>query len=99
MQYFNTIRENIDLLIDPKEIKKDGMHYRKYFNFSQTIKGLAKWRNFIFACGAFPENLSECALDEPKLIPRTEWMNWLEIQKGDSNPRVIRTFGWPMSTL
>ena len=84
LQYFNTSRENIDLLIDLKEIKNDSIQYRRYFNFSQTIKELSKWRNFIFACGSFPENLSECALDEPKLIPRTEWVNWLKIQQGGS---------------
>ncbi len=81
LQYLNTARGNIDLLIDLKEIKENGTHYRKYFNFSQGIKDLVKWRNFIFACGVFPENLSECALDKPKLIPRIEWVNWLGINK------------------
>lgn len=80
MQYLNTNRGNIDLLVDLKEIKENGAHYRKYFNYSQEIKDLAKWRNFIFACGSFPENLSECTVDEPKLIPRIEWVSWLDIK-------------------
>lgn len=90
LQYFNMHRGNIDLLIDLKALKENGTHYRRYFNFSQEIKGLAKWRNFIFACGAFPENLSECPVDQSKLIPRVEWVKWLDIRK--MGPKRIPTF-------
>ncbi len=90
LQYFNMHRGNIDLLIDLKALKENGTHYRRYFNFSQEIKGLAKWRNFIFACGTFPENLSECPVDQSKLIPRVEWVKWLDIRK--TGPKRIPTF-------
>lgn len=80
LQYLDTNRDNIDLLVDIKEIKENGDHYLRYFNLSQKIKDLDKWRNFIFACGAFPEDLSECTVDEEKLIPRIEWISWLGIK-------------------
>lgn len=84
LQYFNTSQRNVDLLVDLKEIKENNSahYYYRYFNFSQRIKDLTKWRNFIFACGAFPEDLSECTIDEPKLITRVEWVNWLNIKNG-----------------
>ena len=74
LKYLDTSWGNIDLLVD---IKEKGKRYLKYFNLSQNIKDLKKCRNFIFACGAFPEDLSECTVDEEKLIPRIEWISWL----------------------
>lgn len=87
LQYFDTSRGNVDLLVD---IKENGAYYRRYVNFSQEIKTLAKWRNFIFACGTFPENLSECRVDEPKLISRIEWTSWLDIK--DEQIKKVPTF-------
>jgi hypothetical protein len=75
LKYLDTNWGNIDLLVD---IKEKGEHYPKYFNLSQNIRDLKKCRNFIFACGAFPEDLSECKVDEEKLIPRIEWIGWLD---------------------
>lgn len=80
LQYFDTNRDSIDLLVDIKEIIEDNKYYLKYYNLSQGIKNLDKWRSFIFACGSFPENLLECRIDEPKLIPRIEWRTWLDIR-------------------
>jgi hypothetical protein len=68
--------KNIDLLIDIKETGGNGNKYAKYFNLSQTIPTLSKWRTFIFAGGAFPEDLSGCTIDEENLVPRTDWQNW-----------------------
>lgn len=74
---FDISRKNIDLLIDIKGIKENGGQYLQFMNASQRIKNLSEWRNFIFASGAFPENLSECKLDEPTFLPRFDWQNWL----------------------
>ena len=82
LQYLDTSRSNVDLLVD---IKEKGVHYRKYFATSQKIEELVKWRNFIFACGTFPDNLSECKLDKPNNIPRTEWTNWLDLKDEQLN--------------
>ena len=68
--------KNIDLLVDIKETEKNGDKYAKYLKLSQSIANLLRWRTFIFASGAFPEDLSECKLDEENLIPRTDWKSW-----------------------
>jgi hypothetical protein len=77
LKYLDTSCGNIDLVVD---IKEKGECYFKYFNLSQDIKDLTKYRNFIFACGTFPEDLSECTVDEEKLIPRIEWLSWLNMR-------------------
>lgn len=74
---FNLSRKNIGLLIDIKKIKENGGQYLQFMNASQRIENLSEWRNFIFASGAFPENLSECKFDEPTFLPRFDWQNWL----------------------
>jgi hypothetical protein len=76
LKKFNLSRQDIDLLIDIKEIKENGGLYLRFINASQKIEHLSEWRNFIFASGAFPENLSECKLDEPTFLPRFDWQNW-----------------------
>jgi len=73
---FSISRNKIDLLIDIKEIKENGGRYLQFMSASQKIGNLSEWRNFIFASGAFPENLSECRIDEPTSLPRFDWRNW-----------------------
>jgi phosphate uptake regulator len=68
--------KNIDLLVDIKETEKNENKYAKYINLSQNIPSLPKWRTFIFASGSFPEDLSECKLDEENLISRIDWKSW-----------------------
>lgn len=70
--------KDVDLLVDIKETENNGDKYSKYIGFSQNIPNLAKWRTFIFASGSFPENLSECKLDEENLMPRIDWKSWRE---------------------
>ena len=79
---FNVSRENIDLLVDIKEIKEIGGMYLQFMNASQKIEKLPEWRRFIFASGSFPENLSECKFDEPTFLPRFDWQNWLRHIRG-----------------
>ncbi|MBU4299023.1 beta family protein [Patescibacteria group bacterium] len=68
--------KDVDLLVDIKETEKNGNKYIKYFDLSQKIPNLLKWRTFIFASGAFPEDLSQCKIDEENLIPRLDWKIW-----------------------
>lgn len=78
---------NIDLILDIKETDRDGGKYSYYLNQSQNIFDLLDWRTFTFAAGSFPEDLSECKLDEENLIPRIEWENW---KKGSSGNQLRR---------
>lgn len=73
---FYLIRDNVDLLVDVKEIQENGSHYSKLIDSSQNITEIKEWRNFIFASGSFPQDLSKCKLDELTPIPRFDWMNW-----------------------
>lgn len=72
---FDLNKNSVDLLVD---VKEQCDRYLKCLRLSQGITSLAKWRNFIFACGAFPEDLSKCKLDEQTLLPRIDWQNWLK---------------------
>jgi len=74
---YNLFRKDIDLLIDIKVIKEKNGQYIQFINASQQLEYLSEWRKLIFASGAFPENLSECKLDEHTLLPRFDWQNWL----------------------
>lgn len=70
--------KDIDLMVDIKETEKTTDKYTKYLLLSQDISNLPKWRAFIFAGGSFPENLSECKIDEENLLPRIDWKSWRE---------------------
>lgn len=69
-------KDNIDLLVDIKETGENGNKCVKYLGLSQNIPDLLKWRTFSFASGSFPEDLSECKLDEENFIPRIDWKSW-----------------------
>ncbi len=84
---FDLSEKNIDLLID---IKEQYDQYLKCLRSSQHIERLMKWRSFIFACGAFPVDLSECKLDDPTLLPRIDWQNWLKYTDNRSNEKLSR---------
>lgn len=78
---------DIDLLVDVKETDGSDGKYERYLGLSQEIPRLAKWRTFTFAAGAFPEDLTKCKLDEENLLPRIEWLSWIQ---GRKNPRLLR---------
>lgn len=78
---FNLYRKDLDLLVDIKEINEIGGQYLQFLNISQQIENLSKWRNYIFASGAFPETLSKCKIDKPAFLPRFDWQNWLRYIK------------------
>ena len=76
--------KDIDLLIDVKAISEKAGVYLQYVSFTQQIKNLNKWRNFIFSSGAFPEDLSECKFGDPSFLSRFDWINWVEYFKNKS---------------
>lgn len=80
-------KNDVDLLVDIKELEGDGEKYKKYFELSQNIVDLLKWRTFIFSGSAFPKDLSQCKIDEENLIPRVEWKKWKELYSNESVQR------------
>lgn len=79
--------ESVDLLIDIKEIGNDASKYDRYFEASQNIYDLPRWRTYTFAGGSFPEDLSSCKLDDENPIPRIEWN---KLQEKNANETLIR---------
>ncbi len=69
--------KDIDLLVDIKETDENSGKYARYIDLSQNIPNLQQWRTFVFAAGAFPQDLTECKFDEENLIPRADWNNWV----------------------
>jgi hypothetical protein len=70
--------KSIDILVDIQDTGENSEKYAKYFNLSQNIAGLSKWRTFTFSSGSFPVDLSGCKLDEENLIPRIDWNSWVD---------------------
>lgn len=69
-------KEQVDLLVDIQDMDGNVFNYSTYFDLSQKIKDLKKWRTLIFTAGSFPKDLSECTFDEPTIISRDEWKQW-----------------------
>ena len=76
--------QHTDLLFDMKDVK-DGGEYARLFRASQEACKINAWRELIFASGAFPVNLSQCKLDEPAVLPRYDWLNWIKQSSGAVN--------------
>lgn len=73
--------DNIDLLVDIKEIEDGGIKYDNYLLSSQKLSNIKKWRSFIYAGGAFPKDLSDCKFDDENHIARVEWNQWINFFK------------------
>ncbi|MBU4347695.1 beta family protein [Candidatus Parcubacteria bacterium] len=71
------LEDKIDLLVDIKEIESGDGKFNKYIKLSQNFLNVKLWRSFVFASGAFPQDLSMCKIDEENLIPRLDWKQWL----------------------
>jgi hypothetical protein len=81
-------KDRVDLLVDIKETENDSLKYNKYFKTSQRIKGLKKWRSFIFSSGSFPKDMSECSREKEDLLPRIDWISWKNILKSKRLKRI-----------
>jgi len=87
----NLVKENVDILVDLKETYEKGNKYLDFSGASQKIPHLLKWRTFIFASGAFPEDLTDCVVGE-NYRDRLDWKNWIE-QMNSKKLERIPAFG------
>ncbi|MES2314950.1 MAG: hypothetical protein V4524_03405 [Patescibacteria group bacterium] len=69
-------KEDTHLLIDLKYLDHSPETYGLLFDKAQKITGLKQFKEFIFASGAFPVDMSECPIDESTYLPRTDWTSW-----------------------
>jgi len=65
--------EMVDLIIDFKIIDRSAPTFN---NICKLIPSLDRWRNFIVASGAFPEDLSGLQKNDIHKIERTDWVSW-----------------------
>jgi hypothetical protein len=65
--------ELVDLIVDFKIV--DGS-IPKFNTLCKLIPSINRWRNFIVASGAFPENLSGLQKNDIHRIERTDWTSW-----------------------
>lgn len=74
----NFTYENIDLIIDLKEINKDTLSDRKIIlkAILPDIPDIKSFRNIIIAGSSFPQSLSDIEKYEPVLLDRYEYKFW-----------------------
>lgn len=81
--------EKIHLLIDLKYIGDPFINYKELFDGAQKIKNLGVFKNFIFASGSFPVDMTEFLFeDSPSKISRLDWLNWKKYSESEGIVRV-----------
>lgn len=81
-------KESAHLLIDLKYIDSLSGGYGEMFDNAQKIIELKKFKEFIFASGAFPVDMLKCTLEESTYLPRTDWTSWVSNVKEKKLVRV-----------
>lgn len=73
------------LLIDLKYLEPTVLDYDDLFAAAQSISSLTEYKEFIFAAGAFPVDMSKFNSDDnPCLATRLDWKKWCEnVSKGN----------------
>jgi hypothetical protein len=85
---YKLCENNIDLLVDLKDVNETFMEYQKLLSLSQEIKNIFNWRKLIFASGAFPKDMSNCAIDKLNYLPRLDFINWQNQTKNKKLKRI-----------
>ena len=74
--------ESVDLLVDFQIVTQSSP---KINSVCKLIPDIGKWRNFMIASGAFPENLSSLGKNDIHRIERTDWKYWRDQIEGQSS--------------
>lgn len=69
-------KNRVHLLVDLKYVDTSTGTYGTIFTQAQKIKDLGQFKEFIFASGAFPVDMSECSFEDLTYLPRTDWTSW-----------------------
>lgn len=74
-----TTQDKVHLLIDLKYLESSTLDYKSLFDQAQLVQNLAEYKEFIFAAGAFPVDMSKFNSDNnPCLTSRQDWKQWCE---------------------
>ncbi len=82
--------EMVDLIVDYQIIEAN---FLKYDKLCQLIPNIQKWRNFIVASGAFPQDLSGLRKNDIHRLPRTDWKSWKDQAIAKSPVKRLPTYG------
>ena len=75
LSFFTIAAEEVDLLVDFQVI---GQSAPTLATLCERIPNIHKWRNFIVASGAFPEDLRQYERNQQHTIKRLDWISWRE---------------------
>ncbi len=73
LSFFRIVPEEVDLLVDFQVIDPS---VPKFSALCRQIPDIHKWRNFIVASGAFPEDLRHLRRNQQHTIDRLDWISW-----------------------
>jgi hypothetical protein len=65
-------KNNVDLMLDYQRFDPQNPDLKTLL---AKIPDLSRWRSFIVACGAFPQDLQKCEKGSNR-IPRNDWRTW-----------------------
>jgi hypothetical protein len=73
LSFIQVLPEAVDLIVDFQTIDQ---YVPTFKTLCKCLPSINKWRNFIVASGAFPEDLSELRKNDIYRIPRSDWISW-----------------------
>jgi hypothetical protein len=87
--------QNADLILDLRALTPDdrNLGIDAVINLVNRLPRLREWRTFTIAATSFPQNLTGLPPSDSSLIPRQEWILWVELARGRNRIARIPTFG------
>ena len=76
--------ESVDIIVD---FQITDQHAPTFDTLCYLIPNINKWRNFIVASGAFPEDLSKLHKNDVHYLDRTDWISWKDQVTSKTLPR------------
>lgn len=73
LSFFQLPPEAVDLIVDFQTIDQSVPTFK---TLCRRLPNINKWRNFIVASGAFPEDLGKLRKNDIHRLPRTDWILW-----------------------
>jgi len=77
--------ESLDIIVD---FRITDQNAPTFDTLCSLIPYIEKWRNFIVASGAFPEDLSKLHKNDVHRLERTDWISWKDQVTTKSLPRI-----------
>jgi len=76
LEIYGLKESGVDILLDLKEIS-DSLTYNNCIIQLQKLDNVLAWRTMIIASGSFPIDVSKCKIENDNMLPREEWVHWI----------------------